>query len=68
MVELWGYWLVHVDVPPIGASDLFKFMGTFSGSFIVDLVLHPFDDCEHTLLYLPGTGRASQETAISGSC
>ena len=26
------------------------------------------DDCEHPLLYLPGTGRASQETAISGSC
>jgi hypothetical protein len=26
------------------------------------------DDCEHPLLYLPGTGRASQETAISGFC
>jgi hypothetical protein len=26
------------------------------------------DDCEHPLLYLPGTGRAPQETAISGSC
>jgi hypothetical protein len=26
------------------------------------------DDCEHPLLYLPGTGRASQETAITGSC
>jgi hypothetical protein len=25
------------------------------------------DGCEHPLLYLPGTGRASQETAISGS-
>jgi hypothetical protein len=25
------------------------------------------DDCEHPLLYLPGTGRAPQETAISGS-
>ena len=42
--------------------------GYFSGSFIGDLVLHPMDDCEHPLLYLPGTGRASQETAISGSC
>jgi hypothetical protein len=31
-------------------------------------VFHPMDDCEHPLLYLPGTGRASQETAISGSC
>jgi hypothetical protein len=31
-------------------------------------VLYPMDDCEHRLLYLSGTGRASQETAISGSC
>jgi hypothetical protein len=26
------------------------------------------DVCEHPLLYLSGTGRAFQETAISGSC
>jgi hypothetical protein len=31
-------------------------------------VLHPIDLCEHLLLYLTGTGIASQETAISGSC
>jgi hypothetical protein len=30
-------------------------------------VFHPIDDCEHPLLYLPGTGMTSQETAISGS-
>jgi hypothetical protein len=30
-------------------------------------VFHPIDDCEHPLLYLPGTGKTSQETAISGS-
>jgi hypothetical protein len=42
--------------------------GYFSGSFIGDLVLRPMDDCEHPVLYLPGTGRASEETAISGSC
>ena len=42
--------------------------GYFSGSFIGDLVLCPMDNCEHPLLYLPGTSRASQETAISGSC
>jgi hypothetical protein len=29
-------------------------------------VFHPIDDCEHPFLYLPGTGIASQETAISG--
>jgi hypothetical protein len=30
-------------------------------------VFHPIDDCEHPLLYLPGTGKASQEIALSGS-
>jgi hypothetical protein len=44
------------------------FPGYFSGSFMGDLVLHPIDDCEHPLLYLPATGRASQETAISCTC
>ena len=32
-----------------------------------DPVLHPRGDCKHLLLYLSGTGRASQELAISGS-
>jgi hypothetical protein len=31
-------------------------------------VFHPIADCEHPLLCLSGTGVASQETAISGSC
>jgi hypothetical protein len=31
-------------------------------------MLHPVDDCEHSLLYLPGTVIASQETAMPGSC
>jgi hypothetical protein len=30
-------------------------------------MFYPIDDCEHPLLYLPGTGIASQETAISVS-
>ena len=30
-------------------------------------MFHPIDDCEHPLLYLPGTGIASQEAAISES-
>ena len=30
-------------------------------------VLSPMDGCEHPLLYLSGSGRASQETAILGS-
>jgi hypothetical protein len=31
-------------------------------------VFHSIDDCEHPLLYLPGTGMASQEIAVSRSC
>ena len=30
-------------------------------------MFHPIPDCEHPLLYLRGTGKSSQETAISGS-
>jgi hypothetical protein len=51
-----------------GAANSFDSLGTFSSSFIGDPVLHPVDSCEHPLLYLSGTGRASHETAISGSC
>ena len=49
-------------------ADPFSTLGTFSSLFIPFPVLSPMDDCEHSLLYLSGTGRASQETAISGSC
>jgi hypothetical protein len=38
------------------------------GLFIGGPVFHPIDDCEHSLLYLPGTGIASQERDITGSC
>ena len=41
-------------------ADLFSFLGNFSSSFIRSPVFHPIDDCEHPLLYLPGTGIASQ--------
>jgi hypothetical protein len=33
----------------------------------VNPVFCPMDYCVHPLLYLPGTGTDSQETAISGS-
>jgi hypothetical protein len=49
-------------------ADPFCSFSTFSGSLIEDPVLHPIEVCEHPLLYLPGTGMVSQETAISGSC
>ena len=48
-------------------ANPFSSLGTFSSSFIRVPMLHPIDDCEHPLLYLPGTGIASQEIAISGS-
>jgi hypothetical protein len=49
-------------------ADPFSSLGIFSSSFIGGPVFHPIADCEHPLLYLPGTAIASQETAISGSC
>jgi hypothetical protein len=49
-------------------ADPFSSLGTFSSSPIGVPVFHPINDCEHPLLYLPGTGIASQERAISGSC
>jgi hypothetical protein len=49
-------------------TNSFSSLGTFSSSFIGAPVFHPIADCEHPLLYLPGTSIASQETAISGSC
>jgi hypothetical protein len=42
-------------------------LDTLSSSFIGGSVFYLIDDCKHPLLYLPGTGIASQEIAISGS-
>jgi hypothetical protein len=39
-----------------------------SPTSIRDSVLSPMVGCKHLSLYLSGSGRASQETAISGSC
>jgi hypothetical protein len=51
-----------------GAANSFSSLGTFSTSFIWNPMLSPMGSCEHPLLYLSGSGRASHETAISGSC
>ena len=61
------HFLVHIVVPPIGLQTPLSSLGTFSSSFIRGPVFHPIVDCEHPLLYLPGTGIASYKTAISGS-
>ena len=47
---------------------LLQLLGPFSSSSIGDPVLSPVDGCEPPLLYFLGSGRATQETAISGSC
>jgi hypothetical protein len=59
--ELWGYWLVHIVVPPMGCKSL-----QLLGSFL--LVLHWGPCAQSNGWYLSGSGRASQETDISGSC
>ena len=48
-------------------TDPFSSLGTFSSSSIGSPVFYAIDDCEHSLLYLPGTGIASHDIAISGS-
>ena len=62
------YWLVHIDVPSMGLQSSSSPWVFLAPSLRTLLVLCPMDDCEHPLLYLPGTVRASQETALSGSC
>jgi hypothetical protein len=53
---------------PYRVADPFSSLDTFSSSSIGGPVIHPIVGCEYALLYLPGTGIASQETTISGSC
>ena len=51
-----------------GAATPFSSFGTLSSSSIGEPTLSSMFGCEHPPLYLSGIGRASQETAISGSC
>jgi hypothetical protein len=48
-------------------ADPFSSLGAFSSFSIGGPVFHLIDDYEPPLLYLPGTGIASYETAITGS-
>jgi hypothetical protein len=59
--------LVSLYCSTYRVADPFRSLGTFSSSCIGGTVFHPIDDCEHLLLYLPGTSIASLEIAISGS-
>ena len=47
-------------------ADPFSSLGAFSSSSIGGPVFHPIDDCEHPLLCLPGTGKASQRQLYQG--
>jgi hypothetical protein len=65
--ELWVTgWFILLFL--LWAAHPFSSFGPFSSSSIEDYVLSPMACSEYPPLYLSGTGRASQETAISGSC
>jgi hypothetical protein len=49
-------------------ANPFSSFSPFSNSSIGDPVLSPMVGCLHLPLYLSGSGRASQQTAISDSC
>jgi hypothetical protein len=66
--KLWGVLISSYCCSSYRVADPFSSLGTFFSSFIGGPVFHPIDVCEHPLLYLPGPGIASKETAISGSC
>jgi len=51
-----------------GVANPFSSLSPFSNSPIRDPILSPMVGCEQLPLYLSGSGTASQETAISGSC
>ena len=62
-----GVWLVYTVFLPEVANHFSSFM-SFSNSSIGNPELSPMVGCEHPPLYLSGSGRASQETAIAGTC
>jgi hypothetical protein len=61
-------WLVDIVVIPMGLKPLQAPLILSLTSPLVEPRLSLKVACEHPPLYLSGSGRASQETAISGSC
>jgi hypothetical protein len=65
--KLSGYWLIYIDVPLMGLQ-------TPSAHWVLSLAPSLEILCSvqwmivSILLYLPGTGRAPQQTTIKGSC
>jgi hypothetical protein len=62
--ELWG----GLIGSSCGVATPFSSFSPFSNSFIGSPMFSPMVGCKHPHLYWLGSGRASQETAIAGSC
>jgi len=60
--------LVDIVVLPVGLQTPSALSSPSLTPLFGIPVLSPVVGCEHLLLYLSGSSRASQETAISGSC
>jgi hypothetical protein len=67
-IQFWGLLVSSYCCSSYRVADPFSSLDTFSSFSIGDPVFHPIDDRESPLLYFPGTGTTSRETAISGSC
>jgi hypothetical protein len=68
--HLWGVLVSSYRCSSYRVADPFSSLGTFSSSFIRGPVFHPIDDCEHTLLCLPGIdiGSCQQNLSDIGNC
>ena len=65
---LFGWWFSPRSSGGCGGGrGLLSSFSPFSNSSVGVPVLSPMADCKHPPLYLSGSGRASQETALSGS-
>jgi hypothetical protein len=65
--QFWEILLSSYCCSTYRVAEPFSSLSTFPSSSIGGPLFHPIDDCEHPLLYWPGTGIASDKTAISGS-
>ena len=65
---VWGVLVSSYCCYSYRVVDPFSSLYTFSSSSIMGPVFRPIDDCVHPILYMPGTGTASQERVLSGSC
>jgi hypothetical protein len=58
---------IQLETRALGVMVSTYYFSTYRAADPLSSLVHLIDDCEHQLLYLPGTGIASQEIAISGS-